>query len=144
MPWWKKTQPQPTQPEPVKVLPEHPVDYPAGTFVYTTSGNRYLIRPNGQKQRVGLNVYLSWDFPLKVLTTDAALTKYPTAITQLGFRDGSLLINIADGKMYLVSDYTRRHITSPDVLERLGVTKDDFMVVSDADINIMKRGAELN
>lgn len=81
---------------------------------------------------------------MTVETTEVACSKYPKAYGKLGFRDGSLLYNIKDAKLYLVSDSVLRHIVSPSALERLGVTMDDAMVVSDKDINIMKRGEEIN
>ena len=37
----------------------------------------------------------------------------------LGFRDGSLIHDISDGRIYLISDSKRRHIVDPDVLEWL-------------------------
>jgi hypothetical protein len=76
-------------------------------------------------------------------TTEVALSNYPVAYSKAGFRDGTLLNNIADGRLYLVSAGRLRHITSPAVLERLGATRDDAMTVSDAEINLMKQGAEI-
>jgi hypothetical protein len=38
----------------------------------------------------------------------------------IGFRDGSLVKDISDGKIYLISDSKRRHIIDPDVLEWMG------------------------
>jgi len=76
--------------------------------------------------------------------SESSLSNYPVAVTKLAFRDGSLLHNIKDGKLYLVSEARLRHITSPDVLERLGVTRDDAMLVADSDIAIMKFGEEIS
>lgn len=139
MAWWKRQYQTPQTP-----LPNGPVDYPVGVTVLTTEGNRYLINTDGKKYRfLSDEAYLSWAYNLCVITTEAAVRQYPTAVTKLAFRDGTLLTNIADGKMYLASNGVLRHITSPAVLERLGVDRDRFRVVSDAEINYMKRGAEL-
>jgi len=62
-------------------------------------------------------------------------------VTKVGFRDGSLLNNIADGRMYVVSGGRLRHIVDPAVLDRLG--NPEAVVVSDAEIQIMKQGAAI-
>lgn len=124
-------------------IPLTPQDYPAGIAVQTAKG-AYLIHKDGKKYRIPSKKILdSWNYPIVVITTELALEKYPTALTKLGYRDGSLLNNIADGKLYLVSGSLLRHITSPDVFTRLGVSKEDAIVVSDAEINSMKLGAEI-
>lgn len=121
-----------------------PQVYPSGICVKTEKG-AYLIHKDGKRYRIPSQQILdSWSFPVVVDTSEAAVVNYPVAVSRLGFRDGSLLNNIADGKIYLVSESKLRHITSVSVLGRLGVTKDDFMLVSDSDINIMKRGEEIN
>lgn len=136
--WSKKT--PPTRAE----LPQTPQVYPTGICVKTEKG-AYLINKDGKRYRIPTKAILdSWSFPLVVDTSEAALVKYPVAVTKLGFRDGSLLNNIADGKMYLVSGSVLRHITDPAVLARLGVTKGDAVTVSDDEINIMKFGENIN
>ncbi len=133
---WKKKTPAPT-------LPTSPVDYPSGIAVRTETAV-YLIHKDGKRYRIASQSILeSWNFPFVVNSTEAALARYPKSISKLGFRDGTLLNNIADGKMYLVSDSKLRHIVHPDVLTRLGVTKDDAVLVSAADIKIMKPGEEI-
>lgn len=123
-------------------LPDSPVVYPAGVCVHTDRG-WYLINKDGKRYRITtIAILRSWNFPLVVETTEAALSKYPVAITKLGFRDGSLLHNIADGKMYLASGGKLRHITSPEVLRLLGNPKP--VVVSDAEIKLMRQGEELS
>lgn len=63
---------------------------------------------------------------------------------KMKFRDGSLLYSQADGKMYLVSDKKRRHITNPDWLDTLGVKRSDAVWVSIAEINLNEEGEPLN
>lgn len=77
-------------------------------------------------------------------TTEAALKNYPIAVKRLGFRDGTLLNNIADGKLYLVSESKLRHIIGNKCLHVLGLDPNQALVVSDADIKIMKQGEPLN
>lgn len=140
---WFQKKPTPTPQTPN--LPTVPVVYPAGTVVVTETGNRYLINKDGKKYRIPTyRVYQSWKFPLIVYTSDVAVSNYPTAVTKLGFRDGTLLNNIADGRLYLVTAGVLRHITSPEVMTRLGKTREDALEVSQVEIELMKRGEELN
>lgn len=136
MKWFQK-KPQPTGSN----IPTGPVEYPSGICVKSEKGV-YLINKDGKRYRILTQAILdSWNFPLVVNTSEAALSKYPVAVTKLVFRDGSLLNNIADGKLYLVSGGVLRHITSPAVLERLGSPQP--VVVSDAEIQMMKQGIEI-
>lgn len=119
-------------------LPTEPVEYPSGIAVKTERG-AYQIRSDGKRYRITSKAILdSWSFPFVVDTTEAALANHPIAYTKVGFRDGSLLNNIADGRLYLVSAGKLRHIVDPAVLERLGSPTP--VVVSDAEIKIMKQG----
>lgn len=123
-------------------LPTGPVEYPAGIAVRSPSGD-YFINKDGKRYRIPTQrVFDSWKFPLVVKTSDEALSNYPVAVTKLGFRDGSLLNNIADGKLYLVSEGKLRHIVNPDFFGKVGLEPSDAVVVSDAEINsnIMKFG----
>lgn len=133
----KKPLPQTTEP---KSLPTEPVVYPVGVCVITDK-SPYLINKDGKRYRiVSQRVLNSWNFPLVIPTTEPALRRYPVAVTKLPFRDGSLLNNIADGKLYLVSEGKLRHVVSPDVLDRFGLDHLMAVVVSEDEINIMKQG----
>lgn len=139
MSFWKKTK-NSTPERLVPELPHRPVEYPSGIAVRTEEGTYYL-HPDGKRYRIQSREILeSWAFPLLVDTSEVALSKYPVAVTRLGFRNGSLVNNIADGKMYLVSEGKLRHVTGVSALRRLGVTRDDAVVVSESDIKIMKLG----
>jgi len=72
--------------------------------------------------------------------TEAALAKHPVGLTKVGFRDGTLLNNIADGRLYLVSSGVMRHVVDPAVLDRLGINHLMARVVSDDEIKMMKQG----
>lgn len=119
-------------------LPTEPVLYPSGICVKTEKG-AYLIQKDGKRYRIPTQAILdSWSFPFVVDTSEAALEKYPVGILKVGFRDGSLLNNIADGRMYLVSAGKLRHIIDPAVLDRLG--NPEPRVVSDTEIKMMGQG----
>lgn len=148
MNWLRKKRTPPlsqTTPETDKTwLPQEPVEYPVGACVYTDKGT-YFINKDGKRYRIQSDaIYASWRFSLVIRSTEKALSKYPIALSRLGFRDGTLLNNIADGKLYLVSESKLRHIVDPDVFTRFGLNQKDAVVVSDADIKIMKQGEPLN
>lgn len=139
----KKSEPQPEPVVVVKQLPNYPVSYPAGFCVKTHKGH-FFINKDGKRYRIPTQrIVDSWAFPHIIETTEAALANYPVAVTKLGFRDGSLLDNIADGKLYLASEGKLRHVVSPDVLERLGMNVGDALIVSADEINVMKQGEEI-
>lgn len=141
--WFQKKTPPPTPSKPA--LPHSPVNYPTGTAVINENGDKFYIQKDGKRYRIQSDeIFWSWRFPLVVYTSEIALKNYPVAVGKYPFRDGTLLNNFADGKLYLVSESKLRHITSPDVLARLHKTADKAMVVSQADINIMRMGDELN
>lgn len=129
------------KPEPL--VPATPQEYPSGLAVVTDKG-RFLIHKDGKRYRISSDeVFNSWNFPRVVVTSEAALANYPIAYSKLPFRDGTLLNNIADGKMYLVSESKLRHIVHPAVLWRLNVDRNDFLLVADSDIKIMKQGEDI-
>ena len=135
LPW--KWNPKPILPSRAE-LPTEPVDYPTGICVKTESA-AYRIHTDGKRYRIPTQAILeSWKFPFVVDASEASLARYPIGVSKTGFRDGTLLNNIADGKMYLVSAGRLRHITDPKVLERLGYP--EAMTVSDAEIKMMKQG----
>lgn len=132
------------QPKSRSSLPTIPTEYPSGICVKTERG-AYLINKDGKRYRIPTQAILeSWAFPFVVDSSEAALAKYPVAVTKLGFRDGSLLNNIADGRLYLVSNGRLRHIVDPAVLDRMGVNHLMARVVSDGEIQMMKQGEEIN
>ena len=61
----------------------------------------------------------------------------------LGFRDGSLIKNIADGKMYLISQNKRRHIVDPDSFARYGLDRSVVIEVSETEVNMHDIGEDL-
>ena len=64
-------------------------------------------------------------------------------VGKLGFRDGTLIKNISDGKMYLVSQNKRRHIVSPDSFDKYGLDRSKLIEVSDSEINMHDQGEDL-
>lgn len=125
----------------VNPLPTTPKVYPHGTCVKTEEGY-FLIRDNKRYRLPTQRILESWSFPIIAETTEAAVQKYPIR-AKLGFRDGSLIYNIADGKLYLISQNKRRHIISPDVYQLLNIHPRDAVVVSNYEVNLQELGEPL-
>lgn len=128
-----------TQSEPK--IPESPLEYPSGLAVKTEAGT-YLIKGKTKFKVFSPRVEQSWSLPT-VQGSVAAVKNYPLAGT-LGFRDGTLINNIFDGKIYLISDGVRRHITNPDVFDRYLLDKSKMITVSDQETKLHKEGEQLS
>jgi hypothetical protein len=91
---------------------------PSGLIAYTESGYFYI---KGAKKFsfISERAMKSWNLPI-IKTKDAILSGIPRSGI-LGFRDGTLVKDISDGKIYLISDSKRRHVIDPDVLEWLNI-----------------------
>jgi hypothetical protein len=83
----------------------------------------------------------SWFFTT-VLATEAALSGIKLA-GKLGFRDGSLIKNLADGRMYLVSQNKLRHIVDPDSFTRYGLDRSKIIEVSEKEIQAHDLGENI-
>ena len=62
---------------------------------------------------------------------------------KLGFRDGTLIKNISDGKIYLISQNKRRHVTDPDTFSKYGLDRNSVVEVSDMETNMHDLGENL-
>lgn len=125
--------------KPQTTLPTKPVVYPVGSFIETETGYFYISGPIKRNRILSKRILDSWAPHRVIETTEAAVVKYK-AWGKLPFRNGSLIHNIADGKIYLVESGKRRHITSPDALERLGASLKDVVSVSLDEINLHEEG----
>lgn len=126
-------------PAPLVII--NPQPFPSGTVVQSDKGLFYI--KNGKRFRVSTNVAESWRFPRVVSVMESALAGYKVA-GRLGFREGSLLKNIADGKLYLISENKTRHIVSTDSLKLIGAETTQALLVSADDLKIHQEGEELN
>jgi hypothetical protein len=64
----------------------------------------------------------------------------PWASNRLGFREGTLIQNAKDGKIYLISDAKRNLLTKP--LEDYGYDWSMVMEVSDSEVQFHSEGPE--
>ncbi len=117
-----------------------PTVFPSGIAV-KTEGGTYWIKDNKRFRLISDRAAQSWMFTT-VNATEKALAPMKLA-GKLGFRDGTLIKNIADGKMYLVSQNKRRHIVDPDSFDRYGLDRSTVIEVSELEINMHDLGENL-
>ena len=117
-----------------------PTNFPSGIAVKTDK-DTYWIKDGKRYRLISNRAAESWSFTT-VLATEAALSGIKLA-GKLGFRDGSLIKNLADGKMYLVSQNKLRHIVSPDSFGLYGLDRSKVIEVSDKEIAAHDLGENL-
>ena len=117
-----------------------PTNFPSGLAVKTDKAT-YWIKDGKRYKLISDRAAKSWMFTT-VNATEAALSGIKL-VGKLGFRDGSLIKNIADGKMYLVSQNKLRHIVDPDVFNKYGLDRSIIMEVSESEIKAHELGENL-
>lgn len=128
------------RPQHQQPLPSKPIDYPTGLAVETES-EVFFIKGNTKFKYYSQRVFKSWNLvPAKGTSLSVSRFTYGGV---LGFRDGTLINNIADGKIYLVSGNKRRHIQSPDVFGRYGLDESKIIRVSAEETNLQEEGEPL-
>lgn len=123
-----------------KTLTE-PTDFPTGAVVKTESGMWYI---NGRFRHLVKNprIAKTWKFNLVITASESSLVKLIKA-KPLGFRDGSLVGDISDGKVYLIAGKVRRLITKPESYQMLGRKRRDALWVAHDEINLHPEGEVL-
>ena len=122
------------------ILITSPTNFPSGIAVKTDK-DTYWIKDGKRYRLISDRAAQSWCFTT-VLATEAALTGIKL-VGKLGFRDGSLIKNLADGRMYLVSQNKLRHIVDPDSFDRYGLDRSKVVEVSDKEISAHDLGENL-
>lgn len=117
--------------------PTQPIDYPDGLAVETEKG-LYYIKNKKKFRFFSERVFDTWSLE-PVRSSEQAVKHMPRAGV-LGFRDGSLIQDYSDGKLYIIAGNRRRMITSPDVLEVLGRDYDDVVAASREEIELHDEG----
>ena len=117
-----------------------PTNFPSGIAVKTDK-DTYWIKDGKRYRLVSDRAATSWSFTT-VNATEAALTGFKLA-GKLGFRDGTLIKNIADGRIYLVSQNKLRHIVDPDSFTRYGLDRSKVVEVSENEISAHDLGEKL-
>lgn len=121
-----------------KTVVTNKTDYPSGTVIRTPLGVFYI--KNNYRLRVPSSTVLkTWSFPHIIEATENAVGHYKI-LGKLGFREGTIIQNIADGKMYLISNNKRCHITDPAFFTEKGFDRNRVVVASNADTELHKDG----
>jgi len=115
-------------------------DYPDG-LMFSYKSDTYYVKRGVRYRIYSPRVLKSWNLP--VISAGDDLLKIPVSKSPLGFRDGTLIHNYADGRLYLISAGKRRQITSPDVSKRFGWRRRDFLVVSNEEAELHDEGEPL-
>ena len=108
-----------------------PTNFPSGIAVETDKGT-YWIKDGKRFKLISERAAKSWSFTT-VKATEPALVNIKI-VGKLGFRDGTLIKNVADGKMYLLSQNKLRHIVDPDSFNRYGLDRSKVIEVSETEI----------
>jgi len=117
-----------------------PTNFPSGLAVKTEKAV-YWIKDGKRYKLISDRAADSWAFPtVNALESALSTTKL---VGKLGFRDGTLIKNIADGKMYLISQNKRRHISDPDTFNKFGLDRSKVIEVSDIEANMHDIGDNL-
>jgi len=117
-----------------------PTNFPSGLAVKTDKAT-YWIKDGKRYKLISDRAAKSWAFTT-VNATEQAVAGMKL-VGKLGFRDGTLIKNIADGKMYLISQNKRRHIVDPDAFDTFGLNRSMVIEVSEAEANMHIIGENL-
>lgn len=117
-----------------------PTNFPSGIAVKTDKAT-YWIKDGKRYKLISDRAADSWTFTT-VRATETALSNIKL-VGKLGFRDGTLIKNIADGKMYLISQNKKRHIVNPDSFNHYGLDRRSIIEVSEAEVNMHNLGDNL-
>ena len=122
------------------ILITSPTNFPSGIAVKADK-DTYWIKDGKRYRLISDRAAKSWSFTT-VNATEAALTGFKVA-GKLGFRDGALIKNIADGKIYLVSQNKLRHIVDPDSFTKYGLDRSKIIEVSEAEVSAHDLGENI-
>ena len=117
-----------------------PTNFPSGIAVKTDK-SCYWIKDGKRYRLISNRAEKSWQFTT-VMATEESMANIKL-VGKLGFRDGTLIKNIADGKMYLISQNKKRHIVDPDSFSRYGLDRSKAIEVSETESNAHEMGENL-
>lgn len=121
-------------------VPTTRTEYPYGLCIRTEAGY-FLIREKCRFRIPTERTLQSWR--MDVLESSEAAVAHLKILTKVGFRDGTIIMNIADGKSYLISHNKKRHIQDPDI-DKYGLNWDNTIIVSEEEANLHEDGEVLN
>lgn len=122
------------------ILITSPTNFPSGIAVKTANGT-YWIKDGKKYKLISDRAAKSWCFQTVNATENAV--SHMKLVGKLGFRDGTLIKNIADGKIYLISQNKKRHIVDPDSFNKYGLDRSKIIEVSNSEIDMHELGENL-
>ena len=111
---------------------------PSGLIAHTEKGYFY-VKGKKRFKFISERAMNTWALPV-IKTLEDKLTGYPI-MGILGLRDGTVAKDISDGKIYLISESKKRHITNPDVLLWMNSS---IIEVSQKEMSVHIEGDPLN
>lgn len=135
-----------SQDKPVFTPPDQRLKYPKWSIVYAQDSSKYyLVLDKSKMEFISDRAVRSWGRPFLV-GTEKTLSGY-SRWHNVGFAPGTLLTGM-DGVMYYVSgkspiDTVRLKITTPDVFEKLGFSKEFSFTVSDKELEFHMDGGAI-
>ena len=120
-------------------------EIPSGSYLKTEAGYFFVKSTTSRYRLTSLRNLASWAPPrvVEASENDPSVKKMKV-LAKMKFRNGSLIWNLADGKIYLIESGKRRHVVSPDALERIGAVKSEIQAVSLDEINIHPEGEDFS
>lgn len=117
-----------------------PTNFPSGIAVKTDKAT-YWIKDGKRYKLISNRAEKSWSFTT-VKAAESALSNIKL-VGSLGFRDGTLIKDISNGKIYLISQNKKRHITSPDIFSKYGLNRSKIIEISQSESNMHENGEDL-
>jgi len=114
---------------------------PSGMIAKTEKGYFYV---KGEKRFKFISDRARDSWRLRIVETSELAMSHSKIVGIVGFRDGTLIKDISNGKIYLIVDNKRSHLVDPDDFDALGFTKKDILRVSKKEAEFQKEGENLN
>lgn len=115
--------------------------YPISGLFYITEKGTFYIKASKRYKVYSDRCFQSWN--IKPIHSSFDQISHISYAGVLGFRDGTIIHNLADGKIYVVSDNKKLHLKTPDAFPE-GWIEANKIVVSEEEANLHKDGIEIN
>lgn len=114
---------------------------PSGMIAQTEKGYFYV---KGEKRFKFISDRARDSWELRNVETSELAMSHCKVVGIVGFRDGTLIKDISNGKIYLIVDNKKKQVVDPDDLKVLGFAKKDIITVSKKEADFQKEGEALN
>ena len=118
-----------------------PTAYPSGVAVFDGT-NTYFIKNNKKYRIISSRALESWGFKVWYGSPESLSKTVLGGI--LAFRDGSVIKDVSNGKIYLVVNGLKQHITTPDFFTKFGIDPGYIIEVSAKEADLHKNGESIN